>query len=59
MISGKLTLVSLAPIVRMIASYLAFEVIFSGILKVKKMILAPQIIGYDYLRMKPIRFSFL
>jgi len=59
MISKKLGLICLAPIVRLIASYLAIEVIFSGILKIKKMILAPNIIGYDYLRMKPIKFNFL
>ncbi len=58
MIHGKIPLVSLAPIVRMIASYLAFEIIFSGILKIKKMILAPKIVGYDYLRMEPFEFNF-
>ncbi len=59
MISGEIALVSLAPIVRITASYLAFEVIFSGILKTKKMVLAPIVIGYDYFRMKPIKFNFL
>jgi hypothetical protein len=47
LIEGTLPLVSFAPIVRMAASYLAFEVIFTGILKIKKMILAPKIIGFD------------
>lgn len=57
--SGNLPSISLAPIVGMTASYLAFEVIFSGILKIKRMSLAPNVIGYDYLRMKPIQFNFL
>lgn len=57
MIEGKLALVSLAPIVHMTASYLAFEIIFSGILKLKKMILAPEIIGYDYLQMMPFKVT--
>ena len=58
-ISGKLPFVSIAPIVRMTASYIAFEIIYSGILKVKKMVLAPNVLGYDYMQMKPIEFSFL
>ena len=57
-ISGKHPFVSLAPIVRIAASYLAFEVIFSGILKIKKMTLAPQIIGYDYFKSEIIKFKF-
>ena len=57
-ISGKHPFVSLAPIVRITASYLAFEVIFSGILKIKKMTLAPQVIGYDYFKSKIINFKF-
>ena len=56
--SGKRPFVSLAPIIRIAASYLAFEVIFSGILKIKKMTLAPQIIGYDYFKSKIIKFKF-
>ncbi len=54
MIEGKIALVSLAPVVHMTAAYLSFEIIVSGILEIKKMILAPQIIGYDYLKMKPL-----
>ena len=57
-LSGKHPFVSLAPIVRMAASYLAFEVIFSGILKIKKKTLAPQVIGYDYFKSKLIKFKF-
>lgn len=56
LLSRQLPLVSFAPIVRMTVSYLSFEVIFSGILKIKQMILAPNVIGYDYIRMKPINF---
>jgi hypothetical protein len=59
MLSGSLPSISFAPIVRISASYLAFEAIYSGILKVKPKILAPNIIGYDYLRMVPIKFSFI
>lgn len=55
-ISGELPLVSLAPVVRITASYLTFEIIYAGILKEKKKILAPNVVGYDYLRMKPIEF---
>lgn len=54
LLSGKLPLVSFAPIVRMTASYLAFEVVFSGIIKAKKKILAPKVLGYDYINMNPI-----
>ena len=57
-LSGNYPYASLAPIVRIAASYLAFEVIFSGILKIKKMTLAPQIIGYDYFKSKIIKFKF-
>lgn len=59
LLTGQLPFVSLAPMVRMIASYLSFEVIFSGILKIKQMILAPNVIGYDYIRMKPINFKII
>ncbi|MFX1402440.1 MAG: ThiF family adenylyltransferase [Promethearchaeota archaeon] len=59
MLSGQLTGRSFAPIVRLMSSYVAIEVIFTGILKLKKMILAPNIIGYDYFQMKPFEISFL
>lgn len=54
LLSGKLPFVSFAPVVRMTASYLAFEVIFSGIIKSKKMIMAPNVLGFDYVKMRPI-----
>ncbi len=57
LLSGQFPFISFAPIVRMTVSYLSFEIIFSGILKIKQMILAPNIIGYDYIQMKPINFS--
>ncbi len=57
MLSGKIGLRSLGPIVRLSASYLTFEVIFSGILEIKPKILAPNVIGYDYFRMKPLSFT--
>lgn len=54
---GELPFVSFAPIVRMTASYLAFEIVFSGITQLKKMELAPNVNGYDYFNMKPIKFK--
>ena len=54
LLAGNLSSISLAPIVMLSASYLAFEVIMSGILKIKPMVLAPNIIGFDYFEMKPI-----
>jgi len=59
LLSGKLPSISFAPIVRITASFLAVEAIYTGILKVKPMILAPTIIGYDYMKMKPIKFNFV
>ncbi len=59
LLSGQLSSISFAPIVRLSASYLAFEVIFSGILKIKKMVKAPKVIGYDYLEMKSFEFDFI
>jgi len=58
MLSGKLTLRSLSPIVRINASFLAFDIIYGGILNIKQKILAPNVKGYDYLRMRPIKFAF-
>ena len=53
-IAGTSPLISMAPIVRMTSSFLAFETIFSGILEIKKKTLAPKIIGFDYFEMIPI-----
>ena len=55
--SGKLPFVSIAPVVRITASYLAYEVIFAGIIKAKEMVLAPTITGYDYFNMKEINLE--
>jgi len=49
---------SFTPFVNITSSYLLIELIFTGILKIKQMILAPRIIGFDYLRMKMIDFTF-
>jgi hypothetical protein len=57
MASGKLPFVSIAPIIRITASYLAYEAIFTGIIKAKKMVLAPTVIGYDYFNMKEINLE--
>ncbi len=59
MSSGKLALRSFAPMVRMTASYLALDIILSGILKMKLMVLAPRVIAFDYIRLKQIEFSMM
>ncbi|MHA1491298.1 MAG: ThiF family adenylyltransferase [Promethearchaeota archaeon] len=59
MSSGKLALRSFAPMVRMTASYLALDIILTGILKVKLMVLAPRVIAFDYIRLKQIEFSMM
>ena len=58
-ISGEIGIRSLAPLVRLTASYIAFEIIYAGILNIKQKILAPHVIGYDYFRMKPIQFNMI
>lgn len=50
--SGNLPFVSIAPVVRLTASYLAYETIYAGIIKAKKMSLAPTLRAYDYFKMK-------
>jgi hypothetical protein len=55
--SGKLPFVAIAPVVRITASYLAYEVIYTGIIKAKRMVLAPTVIGYDYFNMKEINLE--
>jgi hypothetical protein len=55
--SGKLPSVSFVPIIRMTASYLAYEAIYAGIIKAKTMVLAPTVIGYDYFNMKEINLK--
>jgi hypothetical protein len=59
MLSGKVPGRTLAPIIRLNASYLAITVIFAGILRIKAMTLAPNLIGYDYIRDKPVEINFL
>jgi molybdopterin/thiamine biosynthesis adenylyltransferase len=54
--SGQIPFRSLAPIVWIQASYIAFEIIFAGILNHKEKILAPEVHGFDILRMKPVSF---
>ncbi len=48
---------TMAPLVRLGASYLAFDTIFSGILNIKPMVLAPHVIGFDLFKMQPVDFS--
>lgn len=40
------------------STYLAFEIIFTGILKLKKMILAPETIAFDYFDQKLYKIDF-
>ena len=57
MILGKIPFRSLTPFAWMEASYLAFEIIFAGLLDHKEKILAPLVHGFDFLRMKPVSFQ--
>jgi len=57
MMSGEIGARSFAPFVRLSANYLAVDMIFAGILKVKPMVLAPNIVGFDYMRMKFFKTS--
>ena len=52
--SGKLPFVSIAPVVRLTASYLAYETIYAGLIKAKGMNLAPSVHAFDYFRMKSV-----
>ena len=58
MLSGQVPGRTIAPIIRLNASYLTITVIYAGILKVKEMILAPKMVGYDYLQNKPVNVVF-
>ena len=58
LISGQIPSISFAPIVRLTASFLAFEVIFSGILNYKPKILAPKLVAFDIFEMKKLNLSF-
>ncbi len=58
MLSGRVPGRTIAPIIRLNASYLAITVIYAGILKVKEMTLAPKLIGYDYIKNKPLELIF-
>lgn len=55
--NGGIPYRSFAPFVHLTASYLTTEIIFAGLLKIKEKILAPNVVGYDYIRMKPLRFQ--
>jgi len=57
LMSGQIPSISFAPIVRLNASYLAFEVIFSGILNYKPKILAPKLVAFDIFEMKKLDLS--
>jgi hypothetical protein len=52
MVRGDIGLRSFAPVVRITADFLSLEILFSGVLKIKPMILAPKLKGFDYIRME-------
>ena len=52
MMSGNIGARSFAPFVRITADFLSVDVIFSGILDVKPMNLAPNLKGFDYINME-------
>jgi hypothetical protein len=55
--SGEVPYRSFAPFIGIAASYLCAEIIFAGLLGVKPMNLAPNVSGFDYLRMQPFQFE--
>ncbi len=54
---GEVPYRSFAPFIGISASYLCAEIIFAGLLGVKPMNLAPNVVGFDYLRMIPFHFE--
>jgi hypothetical protein len=52
MMAGDIGARSFAPYVRITSDFLSVDVIFSGILKLKPMNLAPNLKGFDYIQMK-------
>jgi len=59
LLSGQIPSISFAPIVRLNASYLAFEIIFSGILNYKPKNLAPKLDVFDIFGMKKLNLNFI
>ncbi|MFX0059334.1 MAG: ThiF family adenylyltransferase [Candidatus Hodarchaeota archaeon] len=57
MMSGEIGARSFAPFVRLTANYLAVDMIFAGILRIKPMVLAPNIVGFDYMKLKFFNIS--
>ena len=55
--TGEVPYRSFAPFIGISASYLCAEIIFAGILGVKAKNLAPNVVGFDYLRMIPFEFE--
>ena len=51
-ISGNIGARSFAPFVRITSDFLSVDVIFSSILKIKLMNLAPNLKGFDYINVK-------
>ncbi|MFX1556760.1 MAG: ThiF family adenylyltransferase [Promethearchaeota archaeon] len=52
MMTGEIGARSFAPFVRLSANYIAIDIIFAGILQIKPKVLAPNIVGFDYMRLK-------
>lgn len=52
MMSGNIGVRSFAPFVRITSDFLSVDIIFSGILNIKPMNLAPNLKGFDYINME-------
>lgn len=52
--AGERNFPIMAPIIRITASYMCYELIFTGLLHLKKMIHPPYLKGFDYFRMKSV-----
>ncbi len=59
MMEGKIPLRCMAPMVRLTASFLAFEMVFSGIINVKAKVLAPEVKAFDYFAMELLNLSLI
>ena len=54
MVNGEIPIRSFSPIVMIIADYLTFELIFSGILNRKSKFIAPHFEGFDLFKFQKI-----
>ena len=54
---GELPLRSLCPVVWLAAAYLAKEILYHGVIHAPRVVIAPQIKGYDYIRQRSFNLS--